>query len=145
MRIKILALVCVAIMGYKKSSSQIDINQSLKKYKISNSDSNLYILTSPAQFEKSYEVVIDSIHYFVTMSQDNLIKFIETSDSNFRTADGLSVGTKYSVISQNKITSKLYDFKGWGKCLKLSSGWYAAFDFKKPLSPESTIKFFYKR
>jgi len=145
MKIKYAGLSFLLVLSFISCRAQIEIGKSIDSFNIINNDSAVYLLTSPAQFDKAYEIIFDSIIYIVTVTDKRKIKFIETADLKFKTTEGVAVGMPYSSISKEKIESKVYDLKGWGKALKLSSGWYAVFDFKQPLTDSSPIQFFYKK
>ena len=125
--------------------TQPEIGQSIEKYKRIYSDSSIYLLTSANQLEKALLIEVDSIKYSVTLNENMTIKYISTSDENFETKEHLRVGYKYFQINPGKIVSKTYDSKGWGKFLKLQSGWYAVFGFEQPINSNSSIQFFFKK
>jgi hypothetical protein len=145
MKIKYIGLSSLLVLFFMSCKAQIEIGKSIDSFMVINNDSTVYLLTSPAQFEKGYEITFDSINYRVAITDKRKIKFIETTDLKFKTEEGTFVGMPYSSISKEKIKSKIYDLKGWGKALKLSSGWYAVFDFKQSLTDSSPIQFFYKK
>lgn len=145
MKSKLIGLSSILILVCVGCKAQIEIGKPIDSFKILKKDSTSYLLTSPSQFEKSYYIILDSINYRVAITSDRIIKFIETSDFKFKTQEGAFVGMPYSSLEKLNIKAKVYDFKGWGNVLKLSSGWNAVFDFKEPVTDKSLILFFYKK
>jgi hypothetical protein len=59
-------------------------------------------MTHPAQLDPCFEGVFDGVRYRVAYSdQTKRVSYLYTSDTKFRTADGLQVGGEISVTGQN--------------------------------------------
>lgn len=97
------------------------------------------LLTYPAQTERCFIIKNDSIEYNVAITNDSIINYISTNDINFKTIDGYNVGSNYTKINEIKITH----WRGWGKFIKLDSGWNAVFK-DELLNNDSKIIFFFK-
>ncbi|CAN5655544.1 hypothetical protein BH11BAC5_BH11BAC5_33990 [soil metagenome] len=123
---------------------QINIGQNINQLYVLTEKTNTLLMTSPSSLEKRFKIKKDSTIYFVTISEHKLVTYISTSDSHFTTSDSLKVGTYFSKIRKEKILSEIIDYKGWGKFIRLSSGWNAVFDFQKPVTASSKIEFFFK-
>ncbi|MBO9635769.1 MAG: hypothetical protein J7578_21875 [Chitinophagaceae bacterium] len=142
MKIRNTVIIPLILLKCLDCSAQLDIGKSIDSFTVLKKDSLFHIITSPAQFEKGYEIIFDSIMYHVGV-KDNSIIFISTTDPKFRTQEGACIGMLYSAMDTTK--SKIKDLRGWGKVLPLSSGWNAVFDFKVPLRDNSPIQFFYRK
>lgn len=128
---------CISCIA-QENKSFIDVGMnfpdSLKKHSFSLS------MTGSANIEKCYKVSVDSILYRICVNSNNLISYIETSDSTFQTKEGIKTGMTLSAIRKyNK--SDLYLETGWAYILPLPSGWCAAFDYKtESIKSESEMK-----
>ena len=121
------------------------LGDSIMEYKVIKKEMPMSILVNPSQFEKAYEVIVDSITYIVTLSDKNLINRISTADNKFKTPDGFKVNDAYSEIAKKIPDQKVTDYRGWGKFIRLPSGWNAVFDYKEQINSNSKIQFFFKK
>lgn len=80
----------------------------------------------------------------MAISGQRLVTYVSTSDMHFSTSENLKVGNYFSKISKEKILSEIINYKGWGKFIRLSSGWNAVFNYQKPVTDSSKIEFFFK-
>lgn len=137
-------LTFVILLFFAKNSlCQIQIADTLPK-NLHRLKSDKLILTSPSNYEKGYQIKIDSIKYLVTLNNQK-VNFISTLDTSFTTSDGISVGTTIAMIRPESVVSKVYHRKGWGNFIKLRSGWYACFSYKTEVSANSKILFLFKK
>lgn len=140
----LLVFLCLFL---KQSFCQMIIGKPLPEiYKAGLTDSTISLLTSSAQFDEARIVVIDSVIYEVVFKKSGVIKFVSTGDEKFRSSEGLSIGSSYievrKIFGINKVA--IINIPGWGKYIKLQSGWNAVFDFKAPVDEKSKIQFFFK-
>ena len=84
------------------------------------------IMTSPGQTREHYLLTTDGITWDVGASPDGRAAFVGTRSSNFRTPEGLSVGTRYSVLRARGM-KQATAFPGFAWIVELPSGWRAAF------------------
>jgi hypothetical protein len=141
MKILYLILVLFLCVCTDNCIGQIKIGDSSVHYKLIPAGTSY--VTSSTNIEKGYIVWHNRIKYIVTLSENHLVHFISTWDSKFKT-EGLKVGSFFSDI-ENADSSHVINYRGWGKVIKLNSGWNAVFDFKKPITKFSKIQFFFKK
>jgi hypothetical protein len=126
-----------------------EIGDKLPEKIIEESESNLQLMTSSGSFHDSYMVVVKDVVYDVAINQDSIIVFIGTSDTNFRTPEGIKVGTPLSkVLSLTQ--EKLFEERGWAYHVRLPSGWRAAFTVGHTMtdntpSEDEPVKWLFKR
>ena len=117
--------------------------------KDSNKDlSSYYSMSSSGEIEKLFKVSIENVQYSFAIDNPNKIKYIQTKDSNYKSSEGLMIGSTLQKVK--KATS--YDMitkPGWGYAIYLPSGWYVAFfvgDTGTEFPPSDSIKvgLFYK-
>ncbi len=114
-----------------------------------NTDSISYLMISPSQFSKTYNVNCNNIFYDIAINNLNKVVFISTEDKSFITPEKLMIGNLLSdvqSISKNEMVIE----NGWANYIKLESGWNAAFVEGKSmttrmLKEDSKISFFFKR
>ncbi|MFZ1519299.1 MAG: hypothetical protein WAU11_11015 [Ignavibacteriaceae bacterium] len=112
-------------------------------------DSVSYLMISPSQFSKTYNVNSKNIFYNIAINDFNKVIFISTEDKSFITPEKLMIGNSLSdvqSISKNEIVIE----NGWANYITLESGWSAAFVEGKSmtsrmLKEDSKISFFFKR
>jgi hypothetical protein len=82
---------------------------------------NHFILTHPSQFRPYIEVTIHNVDYIIAFNEKTLeIKYIYTDDKDFKTVQGLKVGSEISLTKDDIII-----YPGWDVCSKNSyDGWY---------------------
>lgn len=135
-------ILLLFLIDFFQGNTQIKLGESINKYKIENRDSAIMLLVGSSQRERAYFIRIDSLLYTVTLSTNNLIHHISISDKQFKTKEGLKVGDTYSEIKKSNIRIGLSEERGWGKFLKLKSGWSACFNYKYSVDENSEILFF---
>lgn len=106
--------------------------------------SNELFLIKAGVITKKYVVILDNIHYGISLDSNKNVEYIETSDLSFKTSDSLSIGMEFKEINNAKIDN-IKTERGWAKYILLESGWNAAFDFKGDITSASKILFFFKR
>ncbi|MGZ8903904.1 MAG: hypothetical protein ACXW0H_10165, partial [Methylobacter sp.] len=111
-------LILFSILVFQ-SNAQIKLGKHIKNYKIENTDTTIRLLVASSQTEEAYIIRLDSVLYQVTLSDDNLIHYITTSDEKFKTREGLKIGNTYSEIKKSDIQSELKESRGWAKFIKL--------------------------
>ena len=112
-------------------------------------DSISYLMISPSQYSKAYNVYCQNISYNIAINDLNKVIFISTQDEAFVTSENLMIGKLLSdvqSISKNKIITE----SGWAFYIPLESGWNAAFVEGKSmtsrmLKEDSKISFFFKK
>lgn len=80
-----------------------------------------FTLTPANDFAPTFDTIYQSVEYTVAVQNEKIV-FISTRDSNF-VCDGMHVGDHLS--GQYK-KAEIKSIKGWGRCVKLRDGWYAA-------------------
>ena len=85
--------------------------------------------TSPGQLRPYIQRTIDGVTYIISFDEKTRkIKYIHTSDKNFRAANGLRVGSNISV-AKNEIVS----YPGWEIRAPITSdGWYPVVGYDMP-------------
>jgi hypothetical protein len=86
----------------------------------------VYIVVSPSEIRKCYDITIDGINYSVSVNELSLIDYIITSDSNFSTTENLKIGDTYNKV-QKLTQNKVVVLDGWGYYIELPSSWKAVF------------------
>jgi hypothetical protein len=106
-------------------------------------------MISPSRVTSAYAVFDNGITFIVSVDNDGNLNYISTRDSQFKTPEGLKVGTTLEK-TKNYQVGKLNKESGWCFWILLSSGWKAAFiqgssAAEGKLKPDSKIKWFFKR
>ena len=107
------------------------------------------IMISPSQVSSAYAVIENGITFIVSVDHDGNLKYISTTDSHFKTSEGLKVGEPLKK-AKNYQVGTINKEPGWCFWILLSSGWKAAFvqgsaATEGKLKPDSMIKWFFKR
>jgi hypothetical protein len=123
MRKTVLALVFTAvscIVVFAASHEPVPaIGAKIKKEGIKASKGQL-CMTHPAQLDPCFEHVFDGVQYKVAYNgQTRRVSYLSTSDSKFRTADGLQVGSEFRV-TEDKVKA-MPGWEVWGPTT--SDGW----------------------
>ena len=110
-------------------------------------DSTMHFLIHPNQISEVHVGLLDSVYYEVLLDDSSLIRYISTSDDNFRSQEGIKVGDTFSLLVKtfNATKKNVHKYAGWGLAFELKSGWFAVFDFRKQLKNSSPIQFFFQR
>ena len=97
------------------------------------------LLIFPSQMQRCFIVKVVNVKYNITITKDSIINYISTSDNHFKTNEGIDVGSSLSRFKNKKNIT----WKGWGKFIKLNSGWNAVFN-DGVLNNNSKVLFFLK-
>ena len=110
-------------------------------------DSTMHLLVHPNQISEVHVGLMYSVYYEVLLDDSSRIKYISTSDNNFKSGEGIKVGDNFRLLAKRFKMSKknVLKYTGWGLALELKSGWFAVFDFHKPIQKNSPILFFFQR
>jgi hypothetical protein len=107
-----------------------------------------FIMISSAQLEQSYNVIIDDVNYLICKDMENRIKYIETKDFSFITADSVKIGMSFKEVLKHTNNPPRLE-NGWAFIVSLNSGWNAAFEISKndfnKMDFDSTVKWLFKR
>jgi len=139
-------LIILFALLYLQTEAQILIGKELVAIRnVSKTDSTISLLTKSAQFEDALIVKIDSVYFECVLDGKERIKFISTSDEAFKTSESLKVNDRFSTLKRMSNLNEFIVMPGWGKYVKLESGWNAVFDFRKKIKNKSKIVFFFQR
>ena len=81
---------------------------------------------SPAQFVKGCSISKSGVKYFVGSIDGKTIDFVSTQDSNFRTPEGVRLGSSIREVILAGGT-QIYEEPSWAYLSRLPSGWSAKF------------------
>jgi hypothetical protein len=84
------------------------------------------ILSTSSQLLFCYDVVYDGILISYGINELGVVEFIKTSDSKFKTIEGLSIQTKFENIP-DELRSKLKVEPSWAYYIPIKNDWNAAF------------------
>jgi hypothetical protein len=100
---------------------------------------------SSSQLSPHTTVEVAGTTFVVAVDRESRITFIQPMSPNFRTPEGLSLGsTLQDVLSSGG--SPVRNERGWAQYSTLPSGWRAAFPMGDvPPSPDSKVTSFFKR
>jgi len=104
------------------------------------------LLVEPNQFSDVRIAKIGASYFEILLDTNNVISYISTDDSNFRSNEGLMIGDSFKTVSKKCKVGKenIIKMRGWGNFVKLPSGWCAVFDFKMAVNQKSKILFFFQ-
>ncbi len=107
------------------------------------------ILSTSSQLLFCHDVVFNGILFSYGSNEKGIVEFIMTSDSKFRTEEGLTIKTKYGELS-NKLQNKLMSEPGWAYYIPVDKHWNAAFVLgenytERPPLNEDHVSFFFQR
>jgi hypothetical protein len=121
----ITAMLLLAVAPLHQSNIKLEIGAKLKKKDIPKDSTNLY-MTHPAQLRPYIERNINGVDYVIAYDRESRrIKYIATHDEEFKTADGLKIGSDVEV-SEGQVIA----YPGWevrGQATK--DGWYPVVGF----------------
>jgi hypothetical protein len=111
-----------------KSDIKLEIGAKLNRKYIPRKISE-EILTHPSQTRPFIKRTIDGVEYIIAFDQRTReIRYIHTDDKNFRTKNGLRVGSEISV-AKNQIVS----YPGWEVRAPITpDGWYPVVGYDLP-------------
>lgn len=84
------------------------------------------IMTSSASIEIAEEILVDNVKFNIVTNNNEVITFMETTDTNFVTPEGFRVGDLWGNIPQ-LLKDKVIKERGWRYYLILDSGWRLGF------------------
>ena len=104
------------------------------------------ILVQAAQSWPAYILTHEGLSYTVGVSKpENEVRYIDTSDTRFRTSEGLSVTNTLADATRASSAPVQYE-TGWAYYVDLPSGWSAAFEpTESPPSEMRRIRWFFRR
>jgi hypothetical protein len=126
MKLWCLAVFLLSIVApLQQSSIKLEIGAKLKKRDFPKTSRKLY-MTHPAQMRPYIEKNIDGVDYIIAYDEKSrVIKYITTNDEDFRTANGLRVGS-YIEVSKEEVIA----YPGWEiRAPQTSDGWYPIIGF----------------
>lgn len=88
--------------------------------------SSAVVVGGAQQSWSAYRVVFRDVEYVAGVDAARRIRFIETTDANFRTREGLRVGATLQDVLAAGGRMPVYE-AGWGRWSLLQSGWCAFF------------------
>jgi hypothetical protein len=88
--------------------------------------SSSFVVGGAAQTFPAYRVVFRDVEYVAGVDAMHRIRFIETTDANFRTREGLRIGATLDDVLAAGGRPPVYE-AGWGRWSLLQSGWCAFF------------------
>jgi hypothetical protein len=126
-----------------------ELNLQIGEEYISTMDSKYKLMIAAGQISPSYDLIIDSIRYTVTVNGSSRINFISTSDSNFVCPENLKVNQSLREVLAT-YNGEIIKERGWAYYIKLPSGWHVAFTKGNNMTNEvldnnDKIKWFFKR
>jgi hypothetical protein len=126
MKLWCLSVILLSVVApIQQSSIKLEIGARLKKRDVPRESPNLY-MTHPAQTRPYIERNIDGVDYIIAYDEKSrVIKYITTNDEDFRTANGLRVGS-YIEVSKEEVIA----YPGWEiRAPETSDGWYPIIGF----------------
>ncbi len=138
--IKILGIIFLFTSSFCfcQSDLKLDIGSKIEKRFLPDSTNN-FILTNPSQFRPYIQIKKDSVEYTIAYDKESLeIKYIHTTDKNFRTPNGYTINSKLS-LTKNEILI----YPGWEIRSTISfDGWYPVIGYDLPdiISKKDTIR-----
>lgn len=87
--------------------------------------SRFMTMASPSQLYESHLVAVDGAVYDLGLDREGLVRFISTSDPQFRTPEGLKTGDSLAAV-RVFAAEKMRVAGGWARYIPLTSGWNAA-------------------
>lgn len=107
------------------------------------------LLAASAQMWPFREMSIGGVTYRVAVNGKHLVAYLATSDPNFRSPEGLSVGSTLEQVLATGAQAPGAE-PGWAYHTKLPSGWSAAFISGPgltvaPLQADAKVSWFFKR
>jgi hypothetical protein len=88
------------------------------------------IATHPSQFRPFIKRTIDGVEYIIAYDEKNReIKYIHTTDKNFRTASGLRVGSEIPLKREQLVVYPSWEIRA----PKTSDGWYPVVGVDLPI------------
>lgn len=148
LRLGFITVISVVLASCTKGQNMLYIGNTLSDDFLGKLESELS-MTSSGSFTKLHKIKSDNIEYKIAVDTNNKIVYIETKDNNFKTDEGIKIGTSLENVLE--LTSfNMLEEKGWAFYLPLNSGWNAAFVVgesmtnKKP-DNDSKVKWFFKK
>ncbi len=107
------------------------------------------LLINSGQFYPKVDVSINHITYTIAYDNNQIIKYVSTSDSKFVTPEYVRTGDPLSQVKK-QTESELLAERGWAFFIHLKSGWYAAFTqgatlTEGDLSSDAKVQWLFKR
>jgi hypothetical protein len=107
------------------------------------------LVTGSGGVEPAYEVEYRGVEFTVCAYRDMLIHHVSTSDTRFRTPEGIAVRDslrKVLEVSKGKVVKE----PGWAFFVRLESGWGAAFTqgesmTEGELAPDAEVSFLFRK
>jgi len=121
-------------LGFCQSTIELEIGGIIDKKFLSDTSSN-FILTSPSQFRPYFVISIDSVDYIIAYDKMTLeIKYIITNDKDFKTTQGLKIGSEISLSSDEVLI-----YPGWNVYSKISDDdWDPIVGYNFSINEDST-------
>jgi len=96
-------------------------------------------MTSSGSLDPAYWAMLNGTNFVVAVSQDNLVRYLATTDARFSTPEGIHVGSSLSSVLAAGAAPLMAE-PGWGFHTLLPSRWSVAFTngvgFSDPPLPE---------
>jgi len=124
--------------SFCQSDIKLEIGNKIDKKFLPDSVGN-FILTNQSQFRPYIKVLIDSIEYTIAYDKDSSeIKYIHTTDKNFKTPKGLMIGSKLLLKRDEIITYPSWEIRSTNS----DDGWYPIIGYDLPdlISKNDTIR-----
>jgi hypothetical protein len=86
---------------------------------------NISLASSPSQFWPSYDARVGNVTFSIGIDASQLIQYIQTTSSEFRTPDGVDFGWTYERLRTTFKNDAICE-TGWACFVELPSGWKAA-------------------
>lgn len=141
-------LLVISILIYLQPVAQVLVGKKITDItNLVKTDSTISLLTKSAQIENATTVRIGSVSYKCIFDAQDVITYISTDDEAFSTSESIRVQNSFLELRRksNGKLGQIIEMPGWGKYLKLESGWNAVFDFRKKIKNKSKIIFFFQR
>jgi hypothetical protein len=107
-----------------------------------------YMMTTPSQFDPFFIARVDGVSYEVAFNKGRSITFITTSDTTFKSPEGITVGMHMTEALKIAGADGLSTIRGFAYYIPLESGWNAGFgvdDYDREiLAEDSTVTWFFR-
>lgn len=141
--------ICALTFGcYYSKQKELDIGKKLPS-DVKYIDTSLHlVLVKPNEFKPGKFIAYRGVKYNVYLDSQNVVRFISTSDKEFKTPEGNRIGETYNKL-RSKTSDEFY-VPGFSYEVVLPSSWHAVFLDENILrigkvSDTSQIKTFFKR
>ncbi|MCJ8313105.1 MAG: hypothetical protein HRU38_21850 [Saccharospirillaceae bacterium] len=145
---RINVILLLLLLSQNAISIDLELNKKLPDSAIESEYDK--ILISPSQFVNSYDYEYLNNQFTIgVISDEDVIKYISTYDTGFKTSEGVYIGMTLSELK--KVTdNSIFTEYGWAHYIELPSGWYAAFCISQSCTSEnvklsSKISWLFKR